>query len=829
MKFARLLVAVSLLFAAAQPARVALLRAAEPGPRPADQASSAGGSQASPASGAVPLQFRRVFVPESQLDQFSSGGTRYLPMDKAEFERLVGQIEHAPATVAAHDGAAVVRAVYSARLSGDELTDGEAALEIRAPAGRSTSLALDPCRLVIESVQWLAAEAPAAPPARPVATTATVPQPPAAILGVGADGKLALRVAGPGTLRFHWALHGSRETAGTLVLPLQLPPSPSIQLRLQLPADLVPSVEQGFVSLLDPASGPTGQKPTAAQSKADAASRQWRLDLGGQNQFVLRLARSEMVREHRPLTLVRQTLAYDVSARGLQLSADLNLDILGDPIRRLTLLVDEPLELVTARVRSAQVPWTVEDAGESTPGAPPGGAKGTGKSADVAGSSNPPRPATRRIVLEFSEPLQGSGRILRLGAVAPLPTRGRLPTLRPAPDGVFWQEGDATLLVSKPLELSELRLQGARQTKVEPLGAPLSGETLSFQYFRPDADVSVVFQRQTDRLEYSSGTSLDVRGNSLAGRYVADITASTGECFDLTADVAPSWIIDTVDSVPAGAIAGWRRSSNDGVPGPLLINLSKSIRPDRPLRLVVNGRWRHAPLGQRLNIDELQLAQLRQWTPTRRLVAVQLTAPLQFQMSGGEGLQRLDPSRLVAADKALLGDGAALAFVVDDAAADATLTIASQTPRFSGNVEFELRVHGHQLEEAYALRCSPVAAAVDRLLVQFSRERNEALQWSIDDAADRSTAIQAAEVAAPAADACRSVDGPSFDEGREGSRGASRCPRGVGSRAAAGSRQALHAANRALGAAGGRHASGPSLVGSGRISTGHGRSAGHAR
>ncbi len=754
MKFACLLFAGSLLLATAMTARVATLRAAEPAVQPADEAATA--SPTWPATGAVPLQFRRVYVPESQLDQFSSGGTRWLPMDKADFERMAGQVQRAPAAVAAHDGAAVVRAVYSARLSGDELTDGEAALEIRAPAGRWTSLALDPCRLAIESVQWLSAEPPPAPAARAAATTASVPQPPAAILGVGADGKLALRAAGPGTLRFHWSLHGSRETGGTLVLPLQLPPSPSIQLRLQLPADLVPSVEQGFVSLLDPTSSPTGRQPTAAQSQAAAASRQWQLDLGGQNQSVLRVARHEMVREHRPLTLVRQTLAYDVSARGLQLSADLNLDILGDPIRRLTLLVDEPLELVTARVRSAQVPWTIEDAGESAPGAPLGASKDTGKAANVASSANP-RPAARRIVLEFAEPLQGSGRILRLGAVAPLPTRGRLPTLRPAPDGVFWQEGDATLLVPKPLELAELRLQGARQTKVEPLGAPLSGETLSFQYFRPDADVSVVFQRQTDRLEYSSGTSLDVRGNSLSGRYVADITASTGECFDLTADVAPSWIIDTVDSVPAGAIAGWHRSSSDGVPGPLLISLSKSIRPDRPMRLVVSGRWRHAPLGQRLKIDELQLAQLRQWTPTRRLVAVQLAAPLRFQLSGGEGLQRLDSSRLAAADRALLGDGAALAFIVDDATAAATLTIASQTPRFSANVEIDLRVHGGRLEEAYSLSCTPVAAAVDRLLVQFSRERNEALRWSIDDAADRSTANPASGVEPPTADAAAAL------------------------------------------------------------------------
>ena len=70
------------------------------------------------------------------------------------------------------------------------------------------------------------------------------------MIGVGPDGKLQLRVERSGTLQFDWSLIGRRETGAALAFDLGLPPAPSNELRLALPADLVPSVEQGFVTLV---------------------------------------------------------------------------------------------------------------------------------------------------------------------------------------------------------------------------------------------------------------------------------------------------------------------------------------------------------------------------------------------------------------------------------------------------------------------------------------------------------------------------------------------------------------------------------------------------
>ena len=304
--------------------------------------------------------------------------------------------------------------------------------------------------------------------------------------------------------------------------------------------------------------------------------------------------------------------------------------------------------------------------------------------------------------------------MLRLGFVAPFIARGRLPALRPADDGLFWQEGSASLLVPLPLELNGLTLRGCRQTKTEPLTAPAVGDAITLQYFRPDADVDVALARRGQRLEAQSGTMIDVRGGTMTGCCLVDVTAQEGECFELAADVSPSWIIDSVESVPANSVADWRYKAGNGPAAQLDISLLKSIRPDRPLRLIVSGRWRRAPKGERLRPNDLQLVTLRGVTATCAIAAIHPATPYRSQTTGAEGLHRLDPAHLAAADASLLG-GAPIAdgtfvFVDDEIGEGLTVAVATETPRFSGAVHLDAQVADSTLVESYRLRCKPESA-----------------------------------------------------------------------------------------------------------------------
>ena len=310
--------------------------------------------------------------------------------------------------------------------------------------------------------------------------------------------------------------------------------------------------------------------------------------------------------------------------------------------------------------------------------------------------------------------------------------------MRPADDGLFWQEGARSLLVPLPLELNELTLRGCRQTKTEPLTAPAVGDAITLQYFRPDADVDIALARRGERLQAQSGTMIDVRGGTMTGRCLVDAMAQEGECFELSADVSPSWIIDSVDSVPANSVADWSYKAGNGPAAQLDISLAKPIRPDRPLRLIVNGRWRRAPRGERLRPNDLQLVTLRGVTTTRGIAAIHPATPYRLQTAGAEGLHRLDPAppcdvRRGAARAVVRLPSGALVFANDDEAARGLDRHGGDgnTPFYAGSVHLDAQVADSTLIESYRLRCKPESAELDRLLVHFSRRRDEPIRWNL--------------------------------------------------------------------------------------------------
>ncbi len=191
-------------------------------------------------------------------------------------------------------------------------------------------------------------------------------------------------------------------------------------------------------------------------------------------------------------------------------------------------------------------------------------------------------------------------------------------------------------------------------------------------------------------------------------------------------------------------MADWSRAASDNGVGHLRINLSKSIRPERPLRLVVRGRWRRAPLGERLHPDELEMVRLRQFKAERRLAVIRLAPAFRCQFNGADGSHRLDLKHLDPADAALVGDeSAGSGLVLDDSSADLAVALESETPRFSGEVQQVVKVADRTLSESYTFHCTPESAELDRLLIHFSRARSEPLHWRLTPSGAKENAVSA--------------------------------------------------------------------------------------
>ena len=127
-------------------------------------------------------------------------------------------------------------------------------------------------------------------------------------------------------------------------------------------------------------------------------------------------------------------------------------------------LLDPELQLVSARSGDSPIPWSA------------------GPTAAVAPT---------RVTLRFPEAIRQGERVIRLGALGrPVLDRPwRLPRIRP--EGLFWQEGGITLLVSEPLLADRVAPLECGQTAAGPLSAPRAGESMQFQLFGADATVEV--------------------------------------------------------------------------------------------------------------------------------------------------------------------------------------------------------------------------------------------------------------------------------------------------------------------------------------------------
>ena len=79
-------------------------------------------------------------------------------------------------------------------------------------------------------------------------------------------------------------------------------------------------------------------------------SRRWRIELGGNDRFHLRLVRAGPARPRRQLALLRESRTYDCSLRGVDVSAQWKLQVYNEPLEQVTRVLDPDLQLVSARL-----------------------------------------------------------------------------------------------------------------------------------------------------------------------------------------------------------------------------------------------------------------------------------------------------------------------------------------------------------------------------------------------------------------------------------------------------------------------------------------------
>ena len=564
------------------------------------------------------LQYRSQLVPESEVELRVQQG--YMAMRRERFDQMLAEINGQSANRSGGPVVHIQRAVYTARWENGQLVDGQAELDIRHSGSAPVPLSLSPLGVAIARPEW------------------TDDATRAAILGLDSSGNAVLIVDRSATLVFNWSLQAQPELSGSNVFQLQFPPATLSELRLALPPDVLPVVDQGFV---EPFERPPGE---------DSERRTWLLQLRGEWPTELQIVPREAAPAQRQLVMMRQASRYGFTNAGLEYRTTFSLDVHYAPLAELAVEVDPELRVLGVRLGDVDVPvrlsHDVAVSAERMAGTPPA-SEPPGPEGPAAA---PPQPAAPlRLMLRFPEPVQGIGELVITG-FAPLVVDAawRLPAVRPV--NVIWQQGTATLDVPPTLSLKRLGVESGIETAVEPLPLQLQGESRKLLLYRPAAAIDVTLGYAPNQVSLLSGTTLHINQSLVTARQVAKLTGSRGVTFALEARIQNGWIVDNVEPTPADAlepISPWTVRGRR-----LRIHFKAGLTAAKPVQLVIMAHRQvvNLPLGG----SEFRVIEFERIGQRRELIAVCPDETHHLVIHRNADVPRLAADSLPAAEKPLI-------------------------------------------------------------------------------------------------------------------------------------------------------------------------------
>jgi len=620
-----------------------------------------------------PIELQRITVPQTKLGEL---GIEAVPVERDVFGQQVAELNARYRDQQSPVGTRVVQASYAASFQNDQLIAGTAELQIKHARQEPAVASLTPFGVAAQAFRWLGES-----PSR-------------AQVGLNQAGQHVVLVTQSGILVFDWSLRGVQDDSGRVTFELAFPPAAASQLRIELPAEWKLQCDRGLIAQ----SAESESEPDSAGR--DSARTLWAVDLGSQTQARLECIPVAAAAAPRSLAMSAQEDRYRVTSLGLELRSQVNLDIHHAALERLQIEADAGLQMVSAYLGSEAVPLTREHSQEEL--------------------------AAERYVIELPRPLVGQGRHVTVSAYAPL-TAGqawRLPTVRWR--GLLQQQHNATLDVVEPLQLRRLVVPDGSLNRLEPLPAPLIGESRQFTWRGPDPRIEVVLDRDPPRTVARAATTVSVSETVISAQFAAQLSATGGDVFTVRLQRDPNWIVDSIETLPADNLLE--------VVAPRARGLDRELRLRRPLsstptKIVVKA---HRGTPEALSGSELRPVRLEEVDLKQHLVAVGVEAPLQMAVSHDAGLTRVQTPSLSTTDRELLGSADADLLYMDGVAADgARIMFRRAPPDFDGQISISALAEDETLKLSYILRCEPVSPRLSQVRVHFSEPPPATMLWNV--------------------------------------------------------------------------------------------------
>ena len=480
-----------------------------------------------------PIEFLRIKVPKGQLSEL---GLKAFPVNRQEFEKRIQELNAKHRVMTDPVGTRIISSVYNARLVGEDLVDGRAALQVKHALSEPGYVHLEPLGLAVQALRWRDDDN------RRVE------------VGLASGKNLVVSVEQDDTLEFDWTLRGSRNRESVLQFDLALPDAAINELILDIPDSHQPLSSHGFVTRV-----PAGAGPASEASPAEPF-RRWRIELGSVTEATIQVVANDRADDRKPFTLVHSSTSYALDASGLEFREILTLRTTDQAVQRLTLDADAGLRVGTVTVDGQPVDLTKRETGP-----------GQEQTYDLA----------------FREPISGKAELVVTAFARVIfddPWTLPSTTLRDA----VWSAGVMRLEVGDTNLVRRMRSVGSRLRLTGPLPAPRRGDAFDFDLLRPGGSCEVVIRRNEQQKISKLFTSIRLGDSSVTARVTAELTSVGQPAFSFLLRRDPAWVIDSIETIPADAmqaqsVRGPRGQNRE-------IRLAQAATPESPVRLVVRAR-----------------------------------------------------------------------------------------------------------------------------------------------------------------------------------------------------------------------------------------------
>jgi hypothetical protein len=630
--------------------------------------------------------YRRVFVPADRPDEWPTGGDRYLPINREQFERLATAASQRSA-LGQGQGAQIASASYSARLEQNVLV-GDLTYEVRLIDELPEILPLTQLNLAVSDPQW-AGEGEGSGRKALVGLWDRSPEQ-AATPGV--------LVEQSGQFTAKWIACEDLAASAEQAFRLRLPPALKQEFVVDLPADHTASMLPSSPVDIDPVEG--------------SSLRRWSFKLAPAGEYSLRITpTSSRSPRQSILPLVAVSESYAVTPRSVEYEAKFRVQRQTAEQAEFSVGIPAGLRITEAFVDGKAVNWAVHQDDDAT-----------------ANIKLPPSSSPINAVFRATGPVV-------------LGDSWRLPRI--VPRQAFDTEGATTLWIDPALEVQSITPLSATLVNQVGVGALSEGEAYRLQHLSSDAVAEVILAERTAKLRAETGTVAEFADRELAGRCHARLWAAGAGLYHIQAALAPEWDLESVEATPPETIAEWH-VAGAGLDRRLHLQLRRTPTEEEPLHLAITARKPLRGWAPTATLGELAWIHFLGAEEDDRPLLVadrrrgEITASRQAQ-SASRAL-----SSLVARERQLLGEPTSgLLLSADKAPPEATIKIVVSPPRFQAEAWIELTRAEAGFQHQAQILCKPQEGAISALTVATARPLPADAQWILASTGEQLSAERA--------------------------------------------------------------------------------------